>query len=210
VTNAFQARRATVEDVSQLRALWEMEGLPAAQFEKRFTDFHVAANDQGELAAALGLEIADNQGRLYGEAVAWPDSADELRARLWRRIEGVARSQTLVRVWTSLEAPFWKGVGFRKAPEDILAELPPAFEEGPGQWLFRPLRATGAADDEIDKQIAVLRAMSQAETEQLMERARVMKLIALGLITVVFAAFAVWVVYYARLRTRLKQQRDRE
>jgi N-acetylglutamate synthase-like GNAT family acetyltransferase len=208
--NPFQVRRATVEDVPQLRSLWEMESLPVETLEKRFTEFQVAENDQGQIVAALGLEIAPAQGRLHGEAIAWPDFADQLRTQLWSRLEVVARNQALIRVWTGLEAPFWKGMGFKKPSGELLGELPTIFEEGPGQWLYLPLRATDAAGEEIDKQIAVLRAMSQAETEQLMERARVMKLIAMGLITIVFAAFAVWVVYYSRLRTRLKRRQNQD
>jgi hypothetical protein len=151
------------------------------------------------------LRTADGQGLLYGEAVAWPDLADQLRAHLWARLEINARSQALTRIWTGLESPFWKSLGFKKATPDILPLQPQVFANDQAAWLHLPMRTAQAAD-ELDKQVAVLKALSQAETEQLLERARFMKWIAIGLITFVFGAFAVWVVYFVRVRSRLKKQ----
>jgi N-acetylglutamate synthase-like GNAT family acetyltransferase len=210
VLTRFQVRRATVDDLPQLRSLWQMENLPVEVLEKRFTEFQVAQNDQGEIVATLGLQMADGEGRLHGEAIGWLDLADELRAHLWPRIETVARNQGLARVWTDLEAPFWKGVGFKKAGPETLARLPALFAQRQSTWLHLPLHAAEQRGDEIEKQLAVLKAMSQAETEQVLERARVLKWIAVGLITAVFAAFAVWVVYFARLRSRLRKVRGQE
>jgi N-acetylglutamate synthase-like GNAT family acetyltransferase len=208
--NRFQVRRATVEDLPQLRLLWQMESLPVEVLEKRFTEFQVALNEQGEVVAGIGLQAAEEQGCLHSEAIGWPDVADTLRERLWPRLEGLARNQGLARLWTHLEAPFWKGVGFKKAGDDTLASLPAAFIGGASTWLHLPLRSAETGQDEIEKHLAVLKAMSHAETERLMERARLLKWIAMTLITVVFAGFAVWVVYYAVLRSRRKRQQRRD
>ncbi len=190
----FQLRRATVEDLPQLRPLWEMENLRVEALEKRFTEFQVACSEQGELAAAIGLQISDQQGCLHSEAFGWPDEADEIRAQLWPRLETLARNQRLGRLWTALAAPFGKGVGFKNAGEEIVAQLPAAFVEEEARWLYLPLRSAEGGANDIEKQFAVLRAMSQAENERLLDRARLMKWIAMGLMLVVFAAFAVWVV----------------
>ncbi len=206
----FQVRRATVEDVPQLRSLWEMGDLQVEELEKRFTEFQVAHNEQGEIVATLGLQMTEDQGRLYGEVIAWFDFAEELRTQLWTRLEVVARNQGLSRLWTDLEDPFWKGVGFKKASTEMLGLRPSAFGEGQGESLYFPLRAAGGAGEEVEKQLAVLKAISHAETQRLMDRARVMKWVAMGLITAVFAAFAVWVVYYALLRKRVQRKRSRD
>jgi N-acetylglutamate synthase-like GNAT family acetyltransferase len=206
--NRFQVRRATVEDLPQLRTLWQMENLPSDSLEKRFTEFQVAQNDQGEIVAAIGLQMSEGQGRLHSEAIGWADLAEDLRAQLWPRLEAVARNQGLGRLWTALDAPFWKGIGFKKVQAEMLELLPAAFAEEGASWLALPLRAAGASPEDLEKQFAVLKAMSAAENEQLMERARLLKWIAMGLMATVFGAFAVGVVYYAWTRARLKKRRN--
>ncbi len=208
--NRFQIRRATVEDLPQLRPLWEMADLGVEALEKRFTEFQVACTDEGEIVAAVGLQIHAQQGCLHSEAIGWPDVADDIRSQMWPRLQTLAQNQRLSRLWTSLETPFWKGVGFKKASEEALALLPAPFAQEEAQWLFLPLRPAEGGADEVEKQFAVLRAMSQAENERLLDRARLMKWIAVGLMLVVFGAFAVWVVYWVRLRTRLKKKPGRE
>ena len=208
--NRFQVRRATVEDLPQLRPLWEVENLRVEDLEKRFTEFQVACTDQGEMVAAIGLQISAQQGCLHSEAIGWPDVADEIRSQLWPRLQALARNQRLGRLWTALAAPFWKSVGFKKAAEEGLAQLPAPFAEEAATWLFLPLRAGEGGTAEIEKQFAVLRAMSQAENERLLDRAKLMKWIAMGLMLVVFGTFAVWVVYWAQLRRRLKKRQTRE
>jgi N-acetylglutamate synthase-like GNAT family acetyltransferase len=207
--NRFQVRRATVEDLPQLRSLWEMEALPVAALEKRFTEFQVAQDEQGQIVAALGLQTAQGQGLLHAECILRFDLAEELRAQLWPRLETLARNQGLTRLWTTLEAPFWKGVGFKKTNPQMLQALPALFAEAAGPWLQLPLRAPESGH-EIEKQLAVLRTLSQAENQQLMDRARLLKWIAMGVFTAVFAGFAVWVIYYARLRSRLRRQRNKD
>ncbi|MCX6904373.1 MAG: hypothetical protein NTW03_13020, partial [Verrucomicrobia bacterium] len=101
----FQVRRATVEDLPQLRPLWQAADLPVEGLEKRFTEFQVAQTDQGEIVAAIGLQISEGQGRLHSEAIGWFDSADQLRAQIWPRLQSVARNQGLSRLWTSFDAP---------------------------------------------------------------------------------------------------------
>lgn len=205
----FQARRATVEDLPQLRSLWEAGDLPVESLEKRFTEFQVAQTDQGEVVAAIGLQISEGQGRLHSEAIGWFDFADQLRAQLWPRLESVARNQGLSRLWTSLDAPFWKGLGFKKVTEETLPTLPAAFATAEAAWLTLPLRSAEVGADELDKQFAVLKAMSQAENEQikqLMDRARTLKWIAMSLMVVVFGAFVIWVIYFVRLHARLRKR----
>jgi N-acetylglutamate synthase-like GNAT family acetyltransferase len=205
----FQVRRANVDDLPQLRELWQMEGLDGGELEKRLTENQVAHTTEGEVVAVLSLEISGDKGRLHSEAIAWPDHAEDLRILLWRRIEGMARSLGLSRLWTTLEGPFWKGVGFKNVHEESPASLPGEWASPGARWLALPLRGEGG-EEEIAKHLAILKAASQAEHDQVMERARWMKWIALSLMLAVFAAFSVWVVSYVRLRKRRRASGPRE
>jgi len=200
--NRFQARRATVEDLPQLRTLWEMENLPGEALEKRFTEFQIVDDGAGQVLAATGLQLLEGHGRIHSEAFAFEEEAEAMRALLWPRLETLARNQGLARLWTSLAAPFWKGVGFKKVTEQTLPLLPPAFAEEDAAWLTMPLRAGGAGADEIDKLFAELKVVSQADQERLTARAKKMKVLAMILMVLVFAAFFVWVVMFTYYKRR--------
>ena len=203
--NRFHVRHATEKDLPQLQALWEMEGLPGAALEKRLAEFQVVEDGAGQLFAAIGLRVLESHGRLHSEAITFLEQAEAMRTLLWPRLEATARKQGLARLWTSLEAPFWKGVGFKKVTPEVRSLLPPDFADESAAWLTMPLRPTDADPASLDKQFAVFKAMSQAENERLLDRAKVMKVIALGLMTMVFVAFVVWVIYFLRLHGRRKK-----
>ena len=205
--NRFQVRRATVEDLPQLRTLWQMENLPEAEFEKRFTEFQVALDAQGEILATVGLQMLAGQGKIYGEAIGRFDLADELRAMCWPRLETLARNQGLSRLWTTQEAVFWRGLGFKKATDQNLAEMPAGFTEENAQWFTLPLRASGASVGEVERQLAALRVLSQAENERVLERAKVLKWIAMGVLGLVFALFALWVLSWWRVENVRRKRR---
>src|SRR5947207_1815499 len=110
--NVYQVRRATVDDLPQLIVLRKAAHLPATDLEKRFTEFQVVENAEGKLAAAIGLQISQQQGLLHSEMVLDFSLADKLRPRLWERVEKVAANHGLFRVWTQETAPYWKQTGF--------------------------------------------------------------------------------------------------
>jgi hypothetical protein len=203
--NRFTMRRATAEDLPQLRMLWEAESLPGEALEKRLTEFQVTCSEQGEVVAAVGVQISGGQGRVHSEAIGWPDFAEQIRSCWWPRLETMGRNQGLSRLWTSLESPFWKGVGFKKVSEENRGALPAAFAEEGAAWLMLPLKSAETGADEIEKQFAVLKAMSQAENERLLERARLVKWIGMGLMSVIFAGFAIAVVLFLHRWTRRKK-----
>src|SRR5947208_15870874 len=70
-----QVRRATVEDLQKLAALWKQENLPAQDLEKRFKEFQVVEGEGGGILAAVGLQIVGPEGRLHSEAFAHPEQA---------------------------------------------------------------------------------------------------------------------------------------
>ena len=126
-TPNLQARRATVDDLTTLRPLWESEGLPAEALAKRVSEFQLVEVPGGAILAALGLQIAGLEGRIHSEAFADPAQAEDLRARLHERILGVAKNHGLLRVWTQLATPFWHHAGLKSATPDVLAKLTRCF-----------------------------------------------------------------------------------
>ena len=206
--NRFQVRPATTEDLPQLRPLWEVENLPGDELEGRIAEFQVVVDEAGQIQAAIGLEEQEGQGKLHSESIVFLEHAEAMRMVFWPRIENLARNRGLTRLWTCLEAPFWKGVGFKKVTEDTLALWPAGFAEENANWLTMPLKSVETGPEAIDKQFAVLKAMSQAENERLMERAKWMKMIALVLLVVISAAFALWVLSWVKVRRELQKRRD--
>lgn len=198
--NRFQVRRATLDDLPQLRQLWEMMDFPSDALEKRLPEFQVVDDGAGQLLAAVGVQILAGHGRIHSESIALPDQEEDMRTLLWPRLDTLARNQGLARLWTSLEAPFWKGVGFKKVSPETLAQLPAGFAEENATWLTMPLRADGNNPEEVERLFAQLKVQSQADQDRLTERAKMMKAIALTVMVLVFAAFAIWVVMFAWLK----------
>src|SRR5262245_20819344 len=99
-SSQFLVRRATLDDLSQLVALWESMQFPALELSKHITEFQVAVDHAGTLLGALGFQIAERQGRVHHEAFADFTWADELRPMLWDRLQSVALNHGLLRVWT--------------------------------------------------------------------------------------------------------------
>src|SRR5688572_8993095 len=119
-TPQLQVRRATIDDLPKLAPLWREENLDVDDLEKRFKEFQVAEGLSGEVIAALGLQVAGQEGRLHSEVFARPEEADLAREKLWERAQIIANNHGLVRVWTQLTAPFWHTNGFAPAPGDVI------------------------------------------------------------------------------------------
>jgi N-acetylglutamate synthase-like GNAT family acetyltransferase len=195
-----QVRRATIEDLPKLARLWQQEDLPAQDLEKRFKEFQVIEGPGGEVAAAVGLQVAGLEARLHSEAFAHAEEADAMRERLWERAQVVAQNHGLARLWTQLSTPFWNHSGFRPAGPDMLAKLPPVFSGDPHPWQFLQLKDEAAAPVSIDKEFALFREMEKERTEKIFRQARVLKLVALVVVLVVFALLAFFVLAWFRTK----------
>src|SRR5229473_3136428 len=64
----YHVRRATLDDIGQLTALWNAMNFPAAELAKRPTEFQVTEGADGNLVGLVGLQIAERQGRIHSEA----------------------------------------------------------------------------------------------------------------------------------------------
>jgi N-acetylglutamate synthase-like GNAT family acetyltransferase len=190
---SYAPRRATVEDLPQLLALWRLERLPSDALEKRFTEFQVVGDDSGEVLGAIGIQIAGSHGLLHSESIAKPELADEFRQLLWKRLQVIIQNHALERLWTKLNGNFWRDRGFVPASADQVKTLPPLFGAAESGWQTITLRAA-EANAAVEREMAQFKTLQQEETARLQERVRFMKRFALGITLIVFLLVIVWAV----------------
>lgn len=196
-----QVRRATIEDLPQLVLLWRQEGFAVPDFEKRFKEFQVIEAPEGGLAAAVGLQVIGLEGRLHSEVFARNEQADACRLLIWERAQVVAKNHGLVRLWIQFSTPFWNHSGFRYATPEVQAKLPPAFAGNPAPWQFLQLKEEPAGPAaSVDKEFEMFRVMERERTEALMQKAKLLKVVAIVVVLVVLVLFAVGM--FAWMKTR--------
>lgn len=203
MTADLNVRRATVEDIPKLIPLWQAEQLPWADLEKRFKEFQVIESSDGELLGAVGVLIAGQEGWLHSEVFTHPEYSNDLRLRLWERIKLIAANHGLVRLWTHLGAPFWHSSGFTLASSEMVTRLPPAFGEGSRPWSVLQLKSEGVARS-LDKEFALFREAEQERTQELLRKARVMKMIAAVISVALFVLVLVWAILFLKTQARLR------
>jgi N-acetylglutamate synthase-like GNAT family acetyltransferase len=200
-TPGQQVRRATVEDLPQLSALWRQANLPWQDLEKRFKEFQVLQSASGQLIGAVGLHIVGTDGCLHHEAFVRSSSEDSCRQALWERLRIVAQNHGLVRVWTQNHTPFWPANGFGVASPELLQKRPAAFSSADHPWLVMQLRDEASAAAAIEREFAVFKAASREETDRMHRQARVLKIIAGVVAAVVFILVMVWAYSLFRLKS---------
>jgi len=185
-----------VDDLAQLIALWQAAHLPAGELEKQFTDFQVAEDGQGKLAAAIALQIDGSAGRVHSETFADFGLTDILRPALWDRLLVVARNHGLFRLWTEESAPWWrKDAGFSAASDEILQKLPESFGSRQAAWLTLRIKEEGADPALLEKEIAIFKETERLRREKLIYRGKVLRIIG-TLISALLLLFALGVLFY--------------
>lgn len=198
-----QVRRATIEDIARLVPLWQQEDLPWEALEKRFKEFQVAEEPGGALLGAIGLEISGTEGRLHSEVFAHPEQADTLRDLLWERIQVVAKNHGLVRVWSQFATPFWRRSALHYASAEVLAKRPAAFGNGGQPWLYVQLREETATPVSIDREFAAFKEMERENTQKVLRRAKVLKMVAAILVMAVFILVALFFFSWFKARSQM-------
>ena len=198
-----QVRRANIEDLPKLVTLWQQESLAWQDLEKRFKEFQVVEAPDGEIAAALGLQVAAAEGHLHSEVFVHAEQSDALRELLWERAQVLAQNHGLIRLWTQFSTPFWNHSGFRCASPEVLAKRPGTFGDNVRPWQFLQLKDEAAAPISIDKEFALFREMEKERTEKMFRQAKVLKLVAVVIVLTVFGLVAFLVVSWFRARGRI-------
>lgn len=179
---SYTIRRATLEDVPWLRSLWKEALLPADELERRFTEFQVVFDINGELLGAVGLTKVLRHGHLHSEAYLHPEMEDSLRPMLWERVMMLARNHGLVRFWTVEEAPFWRRyVGFKEPVPEELERMPAGFGDVHAHWItfkFAEETIVSAEGLTMDEHLENLRLDQEADLQKMHRRVRQFKVLA--------------------------------
>jgi hypothetical protein len=183
--------------LERLKALWQAERFPVGELERQFTDFQVVEDSQGEVVAAIALQISGSQGFIHSETFADSGQTDLLRPRLWQQLQTTAQYYGLFRLWTRETAPFWRqDAGFTQAPREWLEKLPAAFgATGPG-WLALRIRDEGADPEALTRQFELYKIASQAKREKVLRQARLLRMVGTFIAILLFAfgfALLFWV-----------------
>jgi N-acetylglutamate synthase-like GNAT family acetyltransferase len=184
----YRVRRATLDDIGQLTALWKSMNFPAEDLARRVTEFQVAETTDGQLLGAAGLQIAERQGLIHSEAFTDFAFADQLRPLLWDRLHTVALHQGLLRVWTRESAPFWHHCGLQQPDAAALEKLPSVWREQTTGWLSLKLREELEVVMTLDKQFAMFMQSEKQRTERTLGQARILKQIATLIALLLFIA----------------------
>lgn len=204
MTPRQQLRRATIDDLPQLKALWEQEHLLSGELEKRFKEFQVVEGAGGEVLGGIGLQIAGQEGRLHSEVFLHFDQADALRELLWERAKTIAANFGLMRIWTQLDTLYWRQNVFEPASPERLEKLPPAFGGGARPWMVAQLKQESAVSAQaLEQEIALLQAIERERTERIMLQARRLKWIATGMALLVFLLVIIWAFSFFKVQGRI-------
>ncbi len=192
----LRARRATVDDLPGLHALWQRVGLPWDELERFVTEFILVPNDDGLPLAAIGLQADADQGLVHSEAILPGHDDDVLRAALWQRLQIIARNQGIARLWTLEDASFWQAV-FQPAPGPDKDALKAVFADPTASWWTFSLRDPARAQRLLDERMAMWEAHRQADATHFSDtiaRIRQFAFVIAGLVILMMVGMVVYVV----------------
>lgn len=183
----YRIRRATLDDLPGLSALWRAMEFVGQDLEKRLTEFQVAEDPDGKVVAAVALEVQGQDGCLHHETFGDFTLADVLRPRLWERIETLANNLGLLRIWTQESAPFWRRNGLTPPSDALRQKLPEPWRQRPGDWLVIQLREElPETARTLERELEMFIQAERARTEQALRQARLLK----AVVTLLAFAFA--------------------
>ena len=168
-------RRATVDDLPALKALWLAAQLPADKLKDHLTEFQVVEADE-KFAGALGVQIIRQHARLHSEDYSDFAVADAARELFWERIQKLAANHGVFRIWMIEDSPFWTRWGLQPASVETLARLPDEWKNLEGRWLTLELKNEDAINTALKNQFAGFMAAEKKSAAHLAERARQLKL----------------------------------
>lgn len=193
--STLRVRRATVDDLEALRALWESMRLPAAELEPRLTEFQIVQDEpEGKIVGGMGFQITTQQGRLHSEGFTDFALADTARELLWNRIQTLATNHGILRLWTAEATPFWTRLGFKAASPDDLKKLPPAWTSEKASWLTLQLK-NEAVINAAEQEMAMFMHAQKQQSAELFQKVRALKTAA-TIIAIIIAIFAVGAAIY--------------
>ncbi len=187
--SGYQARRANVDDLPELRHLWATASYAPVELEKHVTEFQIIEDPEGAIVACMGLEIESGQGNIHSESYTEPGLAEDLRVIFWERLQSLARNFNLARFWIQQPSSgFWQKHGFNEPNADVLSKLPARLAAHGGPWLTLKLRDESLTAISIEHEFDLFKQHQRELSERAMRQARVLKVVAWILLAIGFAA----------------------
>jgi len=200
----LRIRRATVDDLPALRAVWLSMQLDLAALENRLTEFQIAERG-GEVVGAVAFQIIRTAGLMHSEGYSDFSVADEARKLFWERLQNLAANHGVFRLWTQENSPFWLRWGFQPAGEEDLARLPDEWkknegrlgapEQSRGGWFTLELKNEALVTAALEKHYGEFSAQEKRQSAESAARAKSFSnLIAVFFFIIGFGAigFAIW------------------
>jgi N-acetylglutamate synthase-like GNAT family acetyltransferase len=199
------ARKATLDDLPALHALWQRAGLPWNELERFLTEFQVVPGDDGMLLAAIGLQIDGQEALIHSEALFPGYSEDDLRASLWSRLQIVARNQGVVRLWTLEDAPYWLGT-FTAADSGAIQRLQASFRDPTAAWRCYQLLDPERAQKLVDERLAMWDANLKSEKSDLLDTVQRIRTFAFVFAAIVIGGILLLIVFVVLRQPHLIQR----
>ena len=136
------------------------------------------------------------------DPIGLPEIGDRLRTLLWNRMQTIIQNHALERLWTTLNFPFWRELGFERAAAEEIQAMPAGFKKELGDWRVKILRAA-IANAAIEQEFARIKLLQQEEAARMKDRTRWLKRVAYGLATVAFILLMIWVITFIKVGPRL-------
>lgn len=191
-SSQYRVRRATLDDIGQLTAIWESMQYPTQDLARRITEFQVAEGADGTVLGGVGLQVAERQGLVHSEAFGDFALAEPLRQLLWDRVNAVAMNRGLLRLWTQEKAPFWNHCGLVQAEAEALQKLPASWRGSSSAWLTLKLKDDVDSVLTADREFAVFMQAEKQRTARVFQRARIIKTVATVIAFAMLIAVVAW------------------
>jgi len=195
----YRVRRATLEDLEALTALWTSMNFSAADLKNRLTEFQVVEDADGKVMGTVGLQVLNRHGLIHSEAFADFAVADQARPLLWGRIQALAMNHGLARLWTRENAPFWSHNGLQPADDRALERLPEIWNRASRGWLTVKLKDEDVVMS-LDKELALFKEAERQSTAQTLGYARKLKQVITTTGLLVALGLLIWAVYLLLFR----------
>ena len=187
-------RRATVDDLPALKALWLAAQLPADKLKDHLTEFQVVEADE-KFAGALGVQIIRQHARLHSEDYSDFAVADAARELFWERTQKLAANHGVFRIWMIEDSPFWTRWGFQPASAETLARLPDEWKSAGEKWFTLELKNEAVITAALKNQFAGFMDDEKKRTAQVSAQARTINTVitiagfAIGILGIGFAIY---------------------
>jgi len=195
----IRIRRATIDDLTALKAIWLSMRLPADALESRLTEFQVVDRG-GEAVGAIGFQIVRTAALLHSEGYSDFSVADAARELFWDRIRSLAANHGVFRLWTQENSPFWRHWGFQPAAAETLERLPAEWKSSEDAWLTLELKNEDRINDALKKQFGGFMAAEKKSAAEVEAKAKkLMTFITVACFGIFFISLAV-LIYLIRHR----------